>query len=125
MVFQSKVASVIKRLDQTRGQPPGTPPQLALRSAARAFQIRKQRILTQLPERMHDIDMYHVYKNSNTYYQGHTKRRQCVSWHTSWRELVGMLDYAYLGNGTSIVSDAAVCKLDGDKCSHISNENTE
>ena len=58
MVFQSKAASVIKRLDQTRGQPPGTPPQLALRSAARASQNRKQRILTQLPERMHDIDMY-------------------------------------------------------------------
>ena len=58
MVFQSKAASVIKRLNQRREQPPGTPPPLALRSAARASQIRKQRILTQLPERMHDIDMY-------------------------------------------------------------------
>jgi hypothetical protein len=40
------------------------------------------------------------------------------------RELVGMLDHAYLGNGTSIVSDAAVGEFDGDKYSQIINENT-
>jgi len=83
-----------------------------------------KRLLTQLPKRMHDIDLY----TKTVTHQGHQTEAVCVMAYKPAapviRELVGMLDHAYLGNGTSIVSDAAVRELDGDKYSQIINENT-
>ena len=82
------------------------------------------RLLNQLPTRMHDIDLY----TKTVTHQGHQTEAICVMAYKPAapviRELVGMLDHAYLGNGTSIVSDAAVRELDGDKYSQIIEENT-
>ena len=82
------------------------------------------RLLTQLPKQMHDIDLY----TKTVTHQGHQTEAICVMAYKPAapviRELVGMLDHAYLGNGTSIVSDAAVRELDGDKYSQIIDENT-
>jgi hypothetical protein len=72
------------------------------------------RLLTQLPKRMHDIDLY----TKTVTHQGHQTEAVCVMAYKPAapviRELVGMLDHAYLGNGTS-----------SDKYSQIINENTE
>ena len=82
------------------------------------------RLLTQLPKQMHDIDLY----TKTVSHQGHQTEAVCVMAYKPAapviRELVGMLDHAYLGNGTSIVSDAAVRELDGNKYSQIIDENT-
>jgi hypothetical protein len=82
------------------------------------------RLLTQLPVKMHDIDLY----TKIVSHQGHQTEAVCVMAYKPAapviRELVGMLDHAYLGNGTSIVSDAAVRELDGNKYSQIIDENT-
>jgi hypothetical protein len=82
------------------------------------------RLLTQLPVKMHDIDFY----TKIVAHQGHQTEAVCVMAYKPAapviRELVGMLDHAYLGNGTSTVSDAAVRELDGNKYSQIIDENT-
>jgi hypothetical protein len=82
------------------------------------------RLLTQLPRKMHDIDLY----TKTVTYHGHETEAVCVMAYKPAapviQELIGMLDHAYLGSGTSIVSEAAVQELDGKKYSDLINENT-
>ena len=82
------------------------------------------RLLNQLPEKMHHIEV----QTRTVTYQGHQTVACCVMAYKPAapviRELVAMLDHDYLGNGTSIVSEAAARELDPGKYIEIINSNT-
>jgi hypothetical protein len=82
------------------------------------------RLLNQLPKKMHHIEV----QTRTVTHQGHQTVACCVMAYKPAapviRELVAMLDHDYLGNGTSIVSEAAARELDPGKYIEIINSNT-
>jgi hypothetical protein len=87
------------------------------------------RLLNQLPKKMHHIEV----QTRTVTHQGHQTVWQhsitcCVMAYKPAApvipELVTMLDHDYLGNGTSIVSEAAARELDPGKCIEIILSNT-
>jgi hypothetical protein len=83
-----------------------------------------KRLLDQLPKKMHHIEV----QTRTVTHQGHQTVACCVMAYKPAapviRELVAMLDHDYLGNGTSIVSEAAARELDPGKYIEIINSNT-
>jgi hypothetical protein len=82
------------------------------------------RLLNQLPKKMHHIEV----QTRTVTHQGHQTVACCVMAYKPAapviRELVAMLDHDYLGNGTSIVSEAAARELDPGKYIEVINSNT-
>jgi len=82
------------------------------------------RLLNQLPKKMHHIEV----QTRTVTHQGHQTVACCVMAYKPAapviRELVAMLDHDYLGNGTSIVSEAAARELDPGKYIEIIHSNT-
>ena len=82
------------------------------------------RLLNQLPKKMHHIEV----QTRTVTHQGHQTVACCVMAYKPAapviRELVAMLDHDYLGNGTSIVSEAAARELDPGKYVQIIQSNT-